>query len=518
MPRLGGAVIWGRGIVRRTFEIDPRSLAVFRIGLGLLLLLDLYNRAQDLTAHYTDHGLLPRGTVLEQYGQVLIWPLHMANGSVGGQYAIFLLAALAAFSLLVGYRTRLVTVLSWILLLSLQRRNYMLTNSGDAVFRLLLFWSMFLPLGLRFSVDSLRLRRRPTTPVVGVASAALLLQVAFIYWFAALLKTGTEWHEEGTAIFYALSIDQLATSLAPVLLQFNALLEPLTRAVWWFELLGPFLAFLPFWQGPARTLAVVLFVGMHLGFAIFLEIGLFPFVCMVAWLPFVPPWAWQRISGVGVEARLQIEFLANALASRLRGFAARTSGALRMLGSASLALLLAYVFLWNLAMVVPSQQSRQEQERTSALGYVLGLEQRWKMFAPSPLRMDGWYVVPGELADGSRVDVFRDGAPLSWDKPESVSALYSSQRWRKYMMNLSLRKQRHHRPLFLDYLCRSWNSSHPEEKRLLRLDLIFMREETLERYRTAPAVPVLLNQHECEVAADGSGEQRVAAASGRPPQ
>ena len=42
------------------FGIDTRSLAVFRIGLALTILLDLVLRAQDLGAHYTDAGVLPR--------------------------------------------------------------------------------------------------------------------------------------------------------------------------------------------------------------------------------------------------------------------------------------------------------------------------------------------------------------------------------------------------------------------------------------------------------------------------
>jgi hypothetical protein len=42
------------------FGLDLRSLALFRIGLALILLFDLYYRALDLRAFYTDWGLYPR--------------------------------------------------------------------------------------------------------------------------------------------------------------------------------------------------------------------------------------------------------------------------------------------------------------------------------------------------------------------------------------------------------------------------------------------------------------------------
>src|SRR5688500_9578472 len=44
------------------FALDARSLAAMRVGLGLVLLLNLCDLAWDLPAFYTDAGLLPRAT------------------------------------------------------------------------------------------------------------------------------------------------------------------------------------------------------------------------------------------------------------------------------------------------------------------------------------------------------------------------------------------------------------------------------------------------------------------------
>jgi len=52
----------GRRWARAVFTLDPRSLALFRILLALLVLVDLAQRSGDLSAFLTDRGVLPRGS------------------------------------------------------------------------------------------------------------------------------------------------------------------------------------------------------------------------------------------------------------------------------------------------------------------------------------------------------------------------------------------------------------------------------------------------------------------------
>ena len=94
--------------LRTIFGIDLRTLALFRILLGTYLLLNVVSRAQDLAAHYTDFGILPRHI---QIGLLAdgSWSLHLFNGSATAQALLFLLAALAAVALILGWRTRLMT-------------------------------------------------------------------------------------------------------------------------------------------------------------------------------------------------------------------------------------------------------------------------------------------------------------------------------------------------------------------------------------------------------------------------
>ena len=49
------------------FGADIRSLALLRFLLGMTVAGDLLDRARDLSAHYTDHGIVSRELVLQTF-------------------------------------------------------------------------------------------------------------------------------------------------------------------------------------------------------------------------------------------------------------------------------------------------------------------------------------------------------------------------------------------------------------------------------------------------------------------
>ena len=139
--------------LRTVFTLDLRSIALFRIGLSLCLLLDLFLRSFDLRAFYTDEGVLSRADWLE-IAPKLHWSLHAASGDAWFQSILFIATAMFALCLLFGYRTRLMTFLCWAMTVSLLNRNTYISQAGDELLVILLFWAMFLPLHARYSVDA----------------------------------------------------------------------------------------------------------------------------------------------------------------------------------------------------------------------------------------------------------------------------------------------------------------------------------------------------------------------------
>jgi hypothetical protein len=119
-----------------------------------------------------------------------------------------------------------------------------------------------------------------------------------------------------------------------------------------------------------------------------------------------------------------------------------------------------YILCWNLTTAT----SFTLPERTVPLGTFLGLDQYWGMFAPSPSNEDGWYVIPGELRDGRKVDlmpIIRDDYgmhPISYEKPQDIPATYKNEHWRKYLENIYNQDHADQRLYFGQYICRQWNA------------------------------------------------------------
>src|SRR5438477_9768054 len=86
---------WQRTI-RTIFGLDVRSLALFRIALGIVLLCDVAIRYQDLHAFYTDDGVVPRSTLPPFNTFVCV---HVFGGSLLYQAILFYLHGFAALAI-----------------------------------------------------------------------------------------------------------------------------------------------------------------------------------------------------------------------------------------------------------------------------------------------------------------------------------------------------------------------------------------------------------------------------------
>jgi hypothetical protein len=558
-----------RAKAAEVFGADLRSLALFRIVLALLVPANLANRATDLSAHYTDAGVLPRSDLIEQVLSRWSLSLNLMNGQSFFQALLFGVAALAALGLLVGYRTRLMNFVVWALVLSIQMRNPLVNGLGETLLHLLLFWGMFLPLGAYWSVDRARKAAPPRLSMrfVSLATAALFLQIAFVYWFAAIWKSGPQWREDGTALFYVLSFDQITTPFGSYLLHFPKLLEVMTFATIGFEAFGPFLLFYPFFNGPVRTAAVLAFMSLHFGIWLTMDIGIFPWISAFCMVCFLPGWFWEKAAklrdvladGSETVRRLRrawahlarvywsplwmrfsnvadLPAQENRLGSRMahvfvrqrpvagmlrhgetspaaaeaddeqrtRYDTAPAAGPMRLRSSLATSLLAAflllYVFCWNLATV----SALKMPEQAVPLGPLLGLDQAWGMFAPSPPTYGGWYVIPGTLRGGQQVDLMPillgdfGLHKVSWEKPRYIPSTFKNEHWRKYFELIGQDQNANQRLYLGGYICRQWNARHAGAEQLETLQIDYMLERTLPDDRhTAQQKKVLLAETSC---------------------
>ncbi len=486
------------------FGIDLRSLAAMRIGLGLIILADLANRLPNLTAHYTDQGVLPRWALLERFANSYNISIHLISGMAWVQAILFVVAGLFAACMIAGYRTRLMAALSWYMLISLHARNGMILDAGDVLFRMLLFWSMFLPTEARWSLDAAMGKIQPgPNQMLSVASFALLLQLAMVYLFSALFKTDPVWHD-GTAIFYALQINQFATPLGHWMLQFPHLLRVASFGIWWLELLGPIVVFLPIFTWRIRVIAVATFWLLHAGMGLGLELGHFPYICGMAWLAYLPGEFWElaKVSRLLASMHRRLHSIARRLRPRIEQlyvfWPVRSSPASPSLLNHMIALFfLVYVILWNLRGYDPQNYGRYFPHQLEWVTGLTWVDQKWNMFSPRPMSDDGWYVIPGKMLNGQEVDLFTGGKPVSWDRPPCVSTTFPDTRWRKYMLNLWSADNSAHRLWYARYLTRCWNDTHEGGEQMESFEIDFMLQPTTADGVRQPPDKRVLWQHNC---------------------
>ena len=282
------------------FGLDLRSLALFRIGLALVIIADLIIRGEALEAHYTDYGVLPRPAAIDRILHPWYWSVHLLSGQPLVQGILFLFAFLVALALLVGYQTKLATIVSWALVVSLHNRNPVLIFTGDNVLRAVLFWAMFLPLGACYSVDSALNSSTKKLPqrILSVATLALTLQICFVYIFSVAFKAQSPvwWWPEGSAVYYALSFDHYVTELGQFLLNFPPLLVFFTYVAFVLEGVGPLFLFVPFRTGFFRCCTIVAFILLHIGLELTMNLGLVQVLSIVIWLVFIPSEVWELVS------------------------------------------------------------------------------------------------------------------------------------------------------------------------------------------------------------------------------
>ncbi|MCC6537553.1 MAG: HTTM domain-containing protein [Bryobacterales bacterium] len=451
------------------------------------MLADLFARVLNLKAHYTDAGIFPRAALIGDFIPRQYSSLFFVNGTWWFAALLFAVAAVSAMAFTLGYRTRWAAAVSWVLAVSMQTRSPLIGDAGDTVLRLLLFWSLFASMGAVWSIDSWRPQaRRPHRVHVSAGSIGLMLQMASIFFFAALLKSGKEWHGEMSAVYYALNLDAFATGIGIWLRQFEELGKLLTVTTMIFEGVVVWLLFSPWWNGPLRTLVSFLFVGLHASFGLTMALGVFPFIMAAGWLLFLPEWFWEKL------ARRWPALAIPEASAEPEPWNPREPW--QLLGLA----LVLYTVTLNIRELNPARFDAWAPRGWPQLGFVSRLDQRWDMFAPYPLKDDGWYLIPGKLKNGEDVDLATGGGVVFRDKPDDVAAHYRTQRWRKYLINLWAAENSGYRVHFARYLCRSWNDAHAGGEVLDSLDLVFMREETPPMgHPFRSPVPTRIHSHRC---------------------
>lgn len=263
-------------------RVTGSSASAFRIAFGALAAWNGLTLVANTERYFSDAGAFPwdLASAHKSWG-AFAWAPH----DIDHAYAVLLAYVLVALLMMGGVLSRVSCAALWYLQLSVAHRNPLITSDADAVFGILLFIGIFLPLGRRWSVDAWIARRLSISwrRLPSIWSARLLqLQIALIYGMTAWAKLHEDVWVQGRAIRGFLAMPSYATW--PAWHDPWPFMKPLTWGTLAFECAFPLLI----WFRPLRPWLLVAGIAFHVGIDVLMQIPLFSWTMICAYIMFVP--------------------------------------------------------------------------------------------------------------------------------------------------------------------------------------------------------------------------------------
>ena len=282
---------WNRFFFSQT---DASALCLFRIFMGFFLFLNGISLVEDIEYWFGTgaNSLVPLADSLSFYRGFRINLFKLMSPTETSAWIILLTYITSSFSLMVGYKTKISTIISFILLVSLQNRNYVILNSGDTILRCMLFVLIFAPSNVKYSVDAWLAKMHgiiPETKIPILTVRLLQLQFSLVYLATTLFKLkGYDW-VDGTAVYYTSRLVNFQRMPIPLIFDFVFLVQMAT----WSALIIEFAMGTLIWVKEFRKWVLLAGLILHLGIEVTMSIGFFEWVMISAYVLFLEPYEFR---------------------------------------------------------------------------------------------------------------------------------------------------------------------------------------------------------------------------------
>jgi hypothetical protein len=282
---------WNRFFYSKT---DASTLCLFRVFMGFFLFLNGISLVEDIEYWFGTgtNALVPLADSLSFYRGFRINLFKIMSPTETSAWIILMTYIAASFSVMIGYKTKIATVVSFILLVSLQNRNYVILNSGDTILRCMLFVLIFAPSNVKYSVDAWLAKKsgKISDSEIPILTIRLLqLQFSLVYLATTLFKLkGYDW-VDGTAVYYTSRLVNFQRMPIPVIFDFVFLVQMAT----WSALVIEFAMGTLIWVKEFRKWVLLAGLILHLGIEVTMSIGFFEWVMISAYVLFLEPYEFR---------------------------------------------------------------------------------------------------------------------------------------------------------------------------------------------------------------------------------
>lgn len=185
-------------------RFDPISISIFRIFLGITIIFMFICEFHNWENYYTRNGVLSL-TDLDLKTSPYNWSLFYIFENTIPVKLFFLVGLSCTILFTIGLFTRFSTIILYIILFSKMNANPILTAGYDAIIKMLLFYSFFMPLNHYFAIDNFLIKKKREFPLIWPIRI-IQIQICLVYVFTILIKLVSDksWLN-GDAIYYLLA-------------------------------------------------------------------------------------------------------------------------------------------------------------------------------------------------------------------------------------------------------------------------------------------------------------------------
>lgn len=280
----------------RTFWFEPAdmtTLGLVRIAFGLVAIAWTFSLLQ-----YLDDLFGPSAVQVDSAPDVAQWTVLNLVGN-DAVFVLWWVLLAGAVALTLGWHSRAAALIVFVGVMSFERRNGFVFNSGDVLVRIEALFMVLGPCGAALSLDRRRTAGSFWSAQVRAPWVVRLMQVqlSLIYLSAVREKfTGWTWND-GTAVSYTLRLPDLAAFPVPAWLTTDPLLMNL--ATWGTLVLELGLGIL-IWNHRWRWWLLAGGIIMHTLILLSVAVAFFTVAMFVLYIAFIPPdVASRRLPGRG---------------------------------------------------------------------------------------------------------------------------------------------------------------------------------------------------------------------------
>ena len=259
-------------------EEAATTLGFFRIAISSFALIQVFVLLPDWMSFYGPTGLLPweisdalstTQTPSLLYISNLFAPLHISQNAT-----VYIVTGLYIFSLiglLVGYKTRLMGIIAWLMHIVLNTTGHFTAYGVETFTHIALFYCVVLPVGCSLSIDARNKPHQVPAYLITLSVRMIQLHLCIMYLACGIEKSMGEQWWNGEAIWIAMQQDQFHK----INIDWMANIPIVPKLLCWSTLVTETLYPVAIFWKKTKKAWLIAIISMHAFIGIFLGLELF---------------------------------------------------------------------------------------------------------------------------------------------------------------------------------------------------------------------------------------------------